>query len=65
VRAGITDAAPYAEALKYFERLEAPLQAFDVFERSAHSPAFDEPAKFMDVVRRDALAGRNALADRR
>lgn len=54
----------YAEAVKSFERLEAPLKGFYAFEQSAHSPVFEEPAKFIDLIRRDVLAGRNALADR-
>jgi pimeloyl-ACP methyl ester carboxylesterase len=39
----------------YLEKLEAPEKAFYLFENSAHSPLFEEPDKFMEILRRDIL----------
>jgi pimeloyl-ACP methyl ester carboxylesterase len=55
----------YTEAKSYFERLEAPLKGFYVFERSAHSPLFEEPEKMQQILLEDVLAGTNKLADLR
>ena len=32
-------------AKEYFEKIEAPIKGFYTFERSAHSPLFEEPEK--------------------
>jgi pimeloyl-ACP methyl ester carboxylesterase len=53
-----------AEASGYFEGLTAPLKGFYTFSASAHSPMFEEPDKFMAVLREDVLNGTNRLADR-
>ena len=53
-----------AEASAYFGSLAAPLKGFYTFSRSAHSPMFEEPDRFMTILRDDVLNGTNRLADR-
>jgi pimeloyl-ACP methyl ester carboxylesterase len=53
----------YAVAREYFEGLRAPVKGFYTFERSAHSPTFEEPERTLRILREDVLAGANALAD--
>ena len=53
----------YALAKRYSEQLKAPLKGFYTFERSAHSPIFEEPEKAGRILRDDVLAGVNNLAD--
>jgi pimeloyl-ACP methyl ester carboxylesterase len=53
----------YTLARDYFEKLKAPLKGFYTFERSAHSPMFEEPEKVQRIVREDVLVGTNSLAD--
>ena len=50
-------------AKEYFEKLQAPVKGFYTFERSAHSPLFEEPEKANQIIREDVLSGRNDLAD--
>jgi pimeloyl-ACP methyl ester carboxylesterase len=50
-------------ARAYCRRLRAPVKGFYTFERSAHSPAFEEPARFREVLRVDVLNGTTLLAD--
>ncbi len=47
----------YSEAKAYFDRLQAPRKAFYTFEHAAHSPLFEEPEKFQQILREDVLAG--------
>lgn len=54
----------YAEASAYFDRLRAPLKGFYTFTESAHSPIFEEPGRFMTVMREDVLGRATRLADR-
>jgi pimeloyl-ACP methyl ester carboxylesterase len=54
----------YRLAREYFERLKAPLKGFYTFDRSAHSPVFEEPEKAREIVRKDVLTATNSLADR-
>ena len=54
----------YAEASAYFDSLTAPLKGFYTFSESAHSPMFEEPDRFMAILREDVLNGTNRLADR-
>jgi pimeloyl-ACP methyl ester carboxylesterase len=42
-------------AKQYFENLDAPYKQFYVFENSAHSPCFEEPEKFADIMKNDVL----------
>jgi pimeloyl-ACP methyl ester carboxylesterase len=53
----------YTEAKSYFENLKAPIKGFYTFERSAHSPIFEEPEKMLTILLKDVLAGTNNLAD--
>jgi pimeloyl-ACP methyl ester carboxylesterase len=55
----------YAEAVSYFDALQAPLKGFYTFENSAHSPMFEEPSRMMRILRNDVIPGANDLADRR
>ena len=53
----------YTEARAYFEKLNAPVKGFYTFDRSAHSPLFEEPDKTLTILREDVLHGTNQLAD--
>jgi pimeloyl-ACP methyl ester carboxylesterase len=46
----------YDVAKSYFEKLEAPVKEFFTFEKSAHSPVFEEPAKSMRLLQDVVLA---------
>jgi pimeloyl-ACP methyl ester carboxylesterase len=52
-----------AEAKSYFEKLKAQVKGFYIFEKSAHSPLFEEPDKMLKIIREDVLSGVNNLAD--
>jgi pimeloyl-ACP methyl ester carboxylesterase len=52
-------------AKEYFEKIQAPLKGFYTFEKSAHSPLFEEPEKVQQILRADILNGVNNLADSR
>jgi pimeloyl-ACP methyl ester carboxylesterase len=54
----------YSLAKDYFKQIEAPVKGFYTFERSAHSPMFEEPAKMRAILREDVLHGTVHLADR-
>jgi pimeloyl-ACP methyl ester carboxylesterase len=53
----------YDLAKRYFETLQAPVKGFYTFDRSAHSPPFEEPERLQRIVREDVLAGTVHLAD--
>jgi pimeloyl-ACP methyl ester carboxylesterase len=53
----------YSEAKSYFEKLKAPVKGFYTFEKSAHSPFFEEAAKMQQILKVDILTGKNNLAD--
>jgi pimeloyl-ACP methyl ester carboxylesterase len=53
----------YSEAKSYFEKLKAPLKGFYTFEKSAHSPLFEQPEKMLHILLEDVLVGVNNLAD--
>ena len=55
----------YPLAREFFQRVEAPVKGFYTFDRSAHSPIFEEPRRVRRIMREDVLAGRNDLADAR
>lgn len=55
----------YTEAKAYFETLKAPVKGFYTFERSAHSPIFEEPEKAIRILLEDVLVEANGLADLR
>ncbi|GAA4420992.1 alpha/beta hydrolase [Nibrella viscosa] len=41
---------PYALAKQYFDRLQAPDKRLFTFTESAHSPIFEEPEKFFQII---------------
>jgi pimeloyl-ACP methyl ester carboxylesterase len=53
----------YTEAKSYFENLKAPIKGFYTFEKSAHSPIFEEPLKVRDIILQDILNGTANLAN--
>ncbi|MBN1858135.1 alpha/beta hydrolase [Candidatus Bipolaricaulota bacterium] len=53
----------YPLAKSYYEQLDAPLKGFYTFERSAHSPLFEEPDRMREIMQQDVLTGSNRLAD--
>jgi pimeloyl-ACP methyl ester carboxylesterase len=53
----------YALMKSWFGQLEAPLKGFYTFERSAHSPLFEEPAALVRILREDVPRRANGLAD--
>jgi pimeloyl-ACP methyl ester carboxylesterase len=53
----------YALARSYHEQLIAPVKGFYTFDRSAHSPPFEEPEKTRRIMREDVLTGSTRLAD--
>jgi len=48
----------------YLEMLECPVKGFYSFENSAHSPMFEEPERFLEIMTTDVLNGKTNLADR-
>jgi pimeloyl-ACP methyl ester carboxylesterase len=54
----------YTEAKAYFDRLQAPVKGFYTFDKSAHSPLFEEPEKVQRILREDVLLGTIRLADK-
>lgn len=57
-----TTSLPLAKA--YYEALDAPAKAFFTFERSAHSPLFEEPAEVRRVLRDEVLRDTSVAAAR-
>jgi pimeloyl-ACP methyl ester carboxylesterase len=53
----------YTEAKAYLEKLEAPVKGFYTFEKSAHSPLFEEPETMQKLLQKDVLVGASRLAD--
>jgi pimeloyl-ACP methyl ester carboxylesterase len=53
----------YPLAMDYFKKLKAPIKGFYTFEKSAHSPLFEEPEKVNSILVSDVLSGTNNLAD--
>jgi pimeloyl-ACP methyl ester carboxylesterase len=54
----------YTLTRDYFEILEAPIKGFYTFERSAHSPIFEEPERVQRILLEDVLRGTHSLADK-
>jgi pimeloyl-ACP methyl ester carboxylesterase len=48
----------------YLKKIEAPVKAFYTFEKSAHSPMFEEPDRFLEIMNKDVLTCETALADK-
>ncbi len=55
----------YDLAKDYFKKIEAPLKGFYTFEKSAHSPMFEEPERVIKILRTDVLNGSCSLADKK
>ena len=53
----------YTLAKEYFNQLRSPVKGFYTFERSAHSPMFEQPEKMGNILQEDVLQGLNNLAD--
>ncbi|MDD4295368.1 MAG: alpha/beta hydrolase [Ruminiclostridium sp.] len=53
----------YTMTKDYFEQLNAPVKGFYLFLNSAHSPMFEEPEKFLNIIQKDILTGKTELAD--
>jgi pimeloyl-ACP methyl ester carboxylesterase len=54
----------YALSKAYFEQVQAPIKGFYTFERSAHSPLFEEPQKMAQIIVSDVLKRQNNLSDK-
>ncbi len=48
----------------YFMKFNAPKKSFYTFENSAHSPMFEEPKNFIEIMVNDVLNGNANLADK-
>ena len=48
----------------YFDKINAPKKGFYTFENSAHSPLFEEPESFIEIMINDVLNGNVKLADK-
>jgi pimeloyl-ACP methyl ester carboxylesterase len=48
----------------YFMKINAPKKGFYTFENSAHSPLFEEPESFIEIIVNDVLNGNINLADK-
>lgn len=53
----------YALAKKFLQGLDAPIKGFYTFEKSSHSPCFEEPEKMFNILRTDVLQNTVSLAD--
>lgn len=49
---------------EYLMKLSAPVKAFYTFESSAHSPIFEEPGRFLEIMTKDVLNQKTDLADK-
>ena len=56
-----TVSLPLAKA--YLDQLQAPVKGFYTFERSAHSPMFEEPDTIKRILQQDVLPGTTTLVD--
>jgi len=48
----------------YLAELKAPVKGFYTFEKSAHSPNYEEPEKMLQILQEDVIKGTNGLADK-
>jgi pimeloyl-ACP methyl ester carboxylesterase len=53
----------YPLAKAYLDELQAPIKGFYTFDRSAHSPMFEEPDRMKQILQEDVLEGKNNLSD--
>ena len=55
----------YDLAKDYFEKIKAPVKGFYTFEKSAHSPLFEEPEKMQQILRDEVLVEVNILLNKK
>jgi pimeloyl-ACP methyl ester carboxylesterase len=48
----------------YYDNLDVPLKGFYTFDNSAHGPLFEEPERFIAILKIDVLQHKNELADK-
>jgi pimeloyl-ACP methyl ester carboxylesterase len=48
---------------EYLEHLQAPVKGFYTFTGSAHSPIFEEPQRFKEIILKDVINGTTTLSD--
>lgn len=53
----------YSLAKQYLASLSAPVKGFYTFDRSAHSPVYEQPDQARTILRVDVLTGKASLAD--
>lgn len=53
----------YELAKKYFNKIKAPIKGFYTFDKSAHSPLFEEPEKMNRILVNDVMNLKTDLAD--
>ena len=51
-------------AKEYLKKIEAPVKGFYTFDKSAHSPMFEEPQRLKEILIKDVLNNSTALADK-
>lgn len=54
----------YDLSKEYLKKLEAPVKGFYTFHNSAHSPMFEEPNRFLEIIVSDVLNQTTLLADK-
>lgn len=54
----------YTLSKAYFKVVQAPVKGFYSFERSAHSPLFEEPRKLAQILVNDVLNRKTSLSDK-
>jgi pimeloyl-ACP methyl ester carboxylesterase len=54
----------YEVSKEYYKALNAPLKGFYTFDKSAHSPLFEEPEKLCSILKGDVLQNLTTMADR-
>ena len=50
IQGSLDGIAPLEKGRAYYEQLQAAHKSFTVFEKSAHTPQYDEPAKFSNLI---------------
>ena len=53
----------YSLQKEYYDAIQAPLKGFYTFDSSAHSPMFEEPQRFVQILIEDVLNNRTDLSD--
>ena len=51
----------YSLVKDYFVKLKAPVKGFYTFEKSAHSPMFEEPEKMLKILKEDVLKAESSF----